>query len=84
MTQTQNDVLAVIFKTGPVTDRNLIHATKTFEVHTTDSGIRTRRAELTRMGLVKAVGKTVYPGAKRPVTVWDLTPQGVNRALVTY
>lgn len=82
MTQTQNDVLSTIFRIGPVTDRNLIHATKTFEVHTTDSGIRTRRSELVTLGLVEAVGKTVYPGAKRPVTVWDLTPKGVNTAFL--
>lgn len=81
MTQTQNDVLSTIFKVGAVTDRNLIHATKTFEVHTTDSGIRTRRRELVERGLVEPVGKAVYPGGKRPVTVWDLTPKGIQVAV---
>jgi len=90
----QGAVLACLHRNGPMTDERLIdryaamvghpmtwHGTTTVVPRQSDSGIRTRRAELVRRSKVKASGKTrVSSGGL--ATVWkaiDATDRAVVR-----
>lgn len=80
MSNSQQQVLNVLFKTGAVSDSDLIHHVKANRFDMTRTSIRTRRSELTKLGLVEAVGQQVSLRGRKE-TIWDLTPKGVNQFL---
>lgn len=83
LTTTQVAVLDTIFNTGAISDNDLQYAIKSKRNHTSWSGIRTRRSELTRLGLVKQVG-TGTSTSGRKEALWDLTDAGFEAAIVGF
>jgi hypothetical protein len=70
MTNSQSSVLDVLDIYGPMSDQALVPLAQHMgEVHQSSSGIRSRRAELTRMGLVQKVGTVTLPSG-RSAAVW--------------
>lgn len=70
MTNSQQDVLEVIHKHGPMSDQALVPLAQHMgAVHQSSSGIRTRRAELVRLGRVRQVGTMTLPSG-RDAAVW--------------
>jgi hypothetical protein len=66
--RSQDQVLALLRDIGPCTDITLVAAAHERGIRQSDSGIRTRRKELTVAGLVVAVGTTRI--GNRSHTVW--------------
>ncbi len=72
VTQSQADVYGVIQERGPISDIALVPlAQHQLGVHLSSSGIRTRRAELVRKGLVREVG-TIRTGSGRTASVYSV------------
>lgn len=71
----QAAVLAALRDSGPATDESLVAR---LAGALTPSGVRGRRAELVRRGLVQAVSDRGVTAAGRRCTVWGLTPGGVS------
>lgn len=63
--ESQQAVLAILQALGPMTDDELI-----LRVEQSPSGARTRRAELTALGLVHDTGKRARLGSGRHAIVW--------------
>lgn len=70
MTHNQEAVFAVLNTYGPLPDQALVPlAQHLAPVHQSSSGIRSRRAELCRMGRVEEVG-TITTSSGRSASVW--------------
>lgn len=77
----QADVLAVLAEMGESTDWDLVPAYHRAAVRgevqrQSDSGIRTRRDELTEAGLVENTGREVRLPSRRMATVWRASAAG--------
>lgn len=75
MTAGQEIVLAALRDTGPVTDEALVEC---LAGRLSPSGVRTRRAELERLGRVVRVGESVTASGRRAI-VWGATPVPPSR-----
>lgn len=76
----QREVLQLFHRFGALDDRSLIACAAHAGVRQSDSGLRTRRAELVRLGLVYDTGRRVVPGGRpphRPRIVWAMSPAGL-------
>ena len=70
MTTSQQDVFDVLAKHGPMSDQALVPLAQHMgSVHQSSSGIRTRRAELVRLGRIQQVGTMRLPSG-RGAAVW--------------
>lgn len=70
VTPSQKDVYDVLKSYGPMPDHALVPlAQHALNVHQTSSGIRTRRVELRRKGLVAVAGST-KTGSGRTATLY--------------
>lgn len=68
----QAAVYEVLRQYGPIADHALVPlAQHQMQVHQSSSGIRTRRHELSALGLVAQVG-TTKTGSKRTAVVWGV------------
>jgi len=67
----QREVLFVLAKRGPMIDQVLVQACYEDGVSQSRSGIRTRRKELERKGLVEATGEKGETRAGNPANVWE-------------
>jgi hypothetical protein len=79
VTKKQTDILACFRMFGPMTDGDLIAVYPRYAQgegwdHQSESGLRTRRREITDKKLLKAVGKTVNDGGRK-VIVWGTTDE---------
>lgn len=83
MTSTQLNILSLLFNNGALSDERLRHAAKMRGVYTSPSGIRTRRSELVRKGLVHCVGTKTSDHGRR-TQLWDLTPVGIESVLTRH
>jgi hypothetical protein len=71
MTASQETVLNVLRKFGPLPDHALVPIVQhVADVHMSSSGIRSRRAELTDAGLVKSVDTVRMPSGRK-AAVWS-------------
>jgi predicted ArsR family transcriptional regulator len=71
VTDSQKAVYDVLKQYGPLADHALVPmAQHMVQVHQSSSGIRTRRKELEKIGLVKAVSET-RTGSGRAATVFQ-------------
>jgi hypothetical protein len=72
MNESQKSVYTVLKKYGPMPDQALIPlAQHLAEIHQSSSGIRTRRGELVRYGLIEQVGSLMLPSGRR-AAVWGI------------
>lgn len=71
--QSQERILALLRRTGPVTDSELIDAATYEPWLMSPSGIRSRRAELVDAGLVEDSGQRVRLPSGRLSIVWAAT-----------
>ena len=70
-------VLAAFSQICPCTDKTLVATYQRLSEHTqSDSGIRTRRKELVRKGIVRWTGDWVRGDTNRRERVWDLMRKG--------
>lgn len=70
MTVSQSHVFDVLEVYGPLADTALVPLVQHMaSIHQSSSGIRTRRAELARMGMVERIGTIVLPSG-RDAAVW--------------
>ena len=70
LTTAQAEVYSVLKQFGPLPDHALVPlAQHVVSAHQSSSGIRTRRSELERKGLVKPFGE-VTTGSGRKAIVW--------------
>lgn len=69
VSSSQKDIYNVLKEYGPLPDHALVPlAQHALSVHQSSSGIRTRRAELARLGLVKAAGRRVTGSGRQATT----------------
>lgn len=80
MTTTQINILSLLFSNGALSDERLRHAAKMRGVYTSPSGIRTRRNELVKQGLVHCAGTKTSDHGRR-TQLWDLTPAGIEAVI---
>lgn len=72
VTPAQEAVYNVLKQFGQMPDHALVPlAQHAAGVHLSSSGIRTRRRELERLGLVKDTGKTVRTGSGRKAVIFE-------------
>ena len=71
--QARAEVLALFRELGPMTDEE---ARQSYGGNQTDSGLRTRRVELVRMGLIEDSGRRWPSRTGRQMIVWAVTPEG--------
>lgn len=73
MTAGQQEVLDVLGTYGPLPDHALVplaqHVTKS---HQSSSSIRSRRAELVRMGRIRDAGNDIVMPSGRRATSWEV------------
>lgn len=67
------DLLATLV--GGATDDELIRYARRCGVMQSDSGLRTRRAELVRLGLVRDSGRRGYTALLRRSIIWEVVPR---------
>ncbi len=74
MTRGRAAVLTVFRTLGPMTDEALlgVYDTKNIEPHQSESGLRTRRSELVKMGLLRDSGRVQANRNGRMCTVWEM------------
>jgi hypothetical protein len=72
MTTSQEAVLAVLEKYGPLPDHALVPLCQhVSSLRLSSSGIRSRRAELADLGKVQATGETIKMPSGRFAHVWE-------------
>lgn len=69
-------VLFVLDRFGPLSDYGILHAARAVGIKMTPSSARSRRAELTRTGAIKAVGFEQSPTGRKART-WGFPPTTV-------
>lgn len=74
----QYAVLRCFFECGPMHDEMLV--ARYTGPPQTDSGLRTRRREIERLGLLQDSGKTATTRSGRATVVWQTTPEGQRLA----
>ena len=80
-TAVQSAILAILRRYGPLTDpailalyrRGQLESSKTYPIQS-ESGLRTRRAELVRLGLVRAEEHRTILATGRTAALWSLVP----------
>jgi len=72
ISETQERILNIL-KDGPLTDEHLNMIYKTQVGYTSESGIRSRRAELVERGLVRDSGMRQKLRSGRSAIVWEAT-----------
>lgn len=76
--ESQADVLTIIRRYGPVSDEDLIRQYRNFDrdkgmlIIQSDSGIRTRRSELVRLGAVVDSGLRGRTASNRQTVLWKV------------
>jgi hypothetical protein len=71
LTAAQREIHTVLDQFGPLPDHALVPlAQHVVGAHQSSSGIRTRRSELERKGLVRATGDLVRTASGRTANVW--------------
>ena len=73
---TQREVLQLFVRFGPMEDAAVVPCARHAGLTQSVSSLRTRRAELVRLGYLYDTGRRVVPdsGSQRPRTVWALVP----------
>lgn len=74
--ESQKEVLALLGRTGPVTDETLVEKAREEGVRQSPSGLRSRRAELVDKGLAEDSQERQETMFGNPATVWRLTKKG--------
>jgi predicted ArsR family transcriptional regulator len=75
ITQTQEAILDVLERAGPLSDEEISDALPV-DLYTSPSGIRSRRAELVARGLVEWTGACDVTSSRRRTRVWRRTQKG--------
>lgn len=71
MTETQRNILHIIRDHGPISDWGITHIAEAKRMDPTPSGVRSRRAELVRMGKVVDAGEREFTGrGNRTARTW--------------
>lgn len=76
ITKTMSGILDIL-RNGPRHDSGIVHAYNALSIHhivpfASDSGIRSRRAQLVELGLVEDSGKRVKTNSGRMSIVWQV------------
>jgi hypothetical protein len=74
----QYAVLRCFYECGPMHDEMLL--ARYTGPPQSDSGLRTRRHELERLGLLQDSGKTATTRSRRATVIWETTPEGQRLA----
>jgi hypothetical protein len=78
--ENQQEVLSLFQKNGPMADEQLLVAARAAGVTQSESGLRTRRNELVKSGLIQSSGRRIRNSAGNPSTVWELVGQTKTRS----
>ena len=81
VTETQSFILRALKRARP--DHQLIEAYRAYKTapYASESGIRSRRAELVERGMVRDSGRRTTTESGRKAIVWELTSRGARERM---